>query len=325
MTTVKRRTNPSKKATKRVSLKPKNRSKKHTKRNKAKRTRRSRRGGVGERDAAKKAVASMRARPTYKGEMFKARVKNASNCHNIVLKKEYLISIGYDEYANTPAIMSVVRSLSSISNEQLVNMDKNEIDMKYNAWRLREADRRKELRDLKRQGIPSVRTPKPKLKFKSSDRTRDRGVPLVPGTSRTIQIKSNQESAAAHEAALAMLDLDKEIEEEIDADAMREMQECKLEDSQDVDYTDHAPTITEDTLPHGFTPLKVKPADEESIKTKPKILFGGPTRWTPNKNDNINDWSLHSTRAADEEDQFMQLMEMGDNMDIGTPPNTNSP
>ena len=127
-----------------------------------------------------------------------------------------------------------------------------------------------------------------------------------------------------------MLELDQEIEEEIDADAIREMQECKLDDSQDVDYTDPAPTITEDTLPPGFTPLKVKPVDEESSKPskiKPKALFDGPiaNRWTTNKNDNINDWSLHTTRAADEEDQFMQLMEMGDDMDIDVPPNTKSP
>lgn len=316
MTTVKRRSRPSKKNTKRVSLKSKDRSKRHTNRKKAKRTRRGLRGGTGEHDAEKNAAKSMHDNNPK---------KIISPCNSKILKKEYLISIGYDEYANTPAIMSVLRSLSSIIYEQVINMSKDDIDMAYHAWRLNQAERRKELRDLKRQGIPSAHAPKPKLKFKSSDRTRDRGVPLVPGASRTMQINSKQDSDAAHEAALAMLDLDKEIEEEIDADARREMQDCKLEDSQYVDYTDHAPTITEDTLPHGFTPVKVKPAYEESIKTKPKVLFDGPTRLTPNKNDNINDWSLHSTRAADEDDQFMQLMEMGDNMDIGIPPNTKSP
>jgi hypothetical protein len=82
-----------------------------------------------------------------------------------------------------------------------------------------------------------------------------------------------------------------------------------------------------DTIPSGFTPSKVKPVDDESIKTKPKSLFDGSitSRWTPNKNDNMNDWSLHSTRDADDEDdQFLQLMEMGDDMDIGVPPITKS-
>ena len=46
--------------------------------------------------------------------------------------------------------------------------------------------------------------------------------------------------------------------------------------------------------------------------------------WGTDFNDNINDWSLHSTRDADEEDQFMQLMDMGDDMDIGVPPITKS-
>jgi hypothetical protein len=327
MTTVKRRTRPSKKTSKkhakRVSLKSKKRSKRPAKRKKAKRTRRNQRGGVGERDAAKKAVKSMRALPKYdRGP----RVDNAFNCHSSELRKQQLISIGYNEYDKTPAIMSVVRSLAKISNEQFANMGKNEIDMNYNEWRLSEAERRKELRGLKRQGIPSVRSPKARFKVNPSDRVRDRDVPSAPSTSRTMKIKSNQESDAAYEAALAMLELEKSIEEEIDADAIRELQECNLDDSQDMDYTDPAPTITEDNIPPGFTPSKVKPVDDESNKTKPKSLFEGPiaNRWTPNKNDNMNDWSLHSTRDADEEDQFMQLMEMGDDMDIGVPPITKS-
>ena len=126
-----------------------------------------------------------------------------------------------------------------------------------------------------------------------------------------------------------MMELEKSIEEEIDADAIRELQECNLDDSQDMDYTDPPPTITEDTIPPGFTPSKVKSTDDESSKpskSKPKTLFDGPiaNRWTPNKNDNMNDWSLHSTRDADEDDQFMQLMEMGDDMDIDIPPITKS-
>jgi len=330
MTTVKRRSRPSKKTSKktskkhakRISLKSKKRPRRPTKRKKAKRTRRSRRGGVGERDAAKKVVKSMRALPKYaRGP----RVDNEFNCHSSELRKQQLISIGYSEYDKTPAIMSVVRSLSKISNEKLANMGKNEIDMNYNEWRSTEAARRKELRGLKSQGIPSVRSPNTKFKVKPSDRF----VPSAPSTSRTMKIKSNQESEAAYDAALAMLELEKSIEEEIDADAIRELQECNLDDSQDMDYTDPPPTITEDTIPPGFTPSKVKPVDDESNKTnktKPKSLFDGPiaNRWTPNKNDNMNDWSLHSTRDADEDDQFMQLMEMGDDMDIDIPPITKS-
>jgi hypothetical protein len=237
-------------------------------------------------------------------------------------------------------------------------MGKDEINMNYTAWRLAQAERRKELRGSKSQGIPPMRSSKPK--FKS-----DMFVPSVPSTSRTIQIKSNQDSVAAHEAALAMLELDKEIEEEIDADAIREMQECNLDESQDINYREPTPTFTVDTIPHGFTP-KDKTVDDESsktIKTKPRTLFAGPnttqrmqvgsptqrmqvgsptqrmqvgsptqrmqvgspTRWTTNNNDNINDWSLKSLAgSADEEDQFMQLMEMGDDMDIDIPLNKKS-
>ena len=224
MTTVKRRSRPSKKTSKktskkhakRVSLKSKKRSKRPTKRKKARRTRRNQRGGVGERDAAKKVVKSMRALPKYaRGP----RVDNEFNCHSSELRKQQLISIGYSEYDKTPAIMSVVRSLSKISNEKLANMGKNEIDMNYNEWRSAEAARRKELRGLKSQGIPSVRSPNTKFKVKPSDRF----VPSAPSTSRTMKIKSNQESEAAYDAALAMLELEKNIEEEIDADAIREL------------------------------------------------------------------------------------------------------
>ena len=327
MTTVKRRSRPSKKTSKktskkhakRVSLKSKKRSKRPTKRKKARRTRRNQRGGVGERDAAKKVVKSMRALPKYaRGP----RVDNEFNCHSSELRKQQLISIGYSEYDKTPAIMSVVRSLSKISNEKLANMGKNEIDMNYNEWRSTEAARRKELRGLKSQGIPSVRSPNTKFKVKPSDRF----VPSAPSTSRTMKIKSNQESDAAYEAALAMLELEKNIEEEIDADAIRELRECNPDKFEKESYREPTPTITEDTIPPGFTPSKVKPVDDESNKTKPKSLFDGPrSSWTlSGKNDNMNEWSLPSPGAADEEDQFMQLMEMGDDMDIGVPPITKS-
>ena len=327
MTTVKRRSRPSKKTSKktskkhakRVSLKSKKRSKRPTKRKKARRTRRNQRGGVGERDAAKKVVKSMRALPKYaRGP----RVDNEFNCHSSELRKQQLISIGYSEYDKTPAIMSVVRSLSKISNEKLANMGKNEIDMNYNEWRSTEAARRKELRGLKSQGIPSVRSPNTKFKVKPSDRF----VPSAPSTSRTMKIKSNKESDAAYEAALAMLELEKSIEEEIDADAIRELRECNPDKFEKESYREPTPTITEDTIPPGFTPSKVKPVDDESNKTKPKSLFDGPrSSWTlSGKNDNMNEWSLPSPGAADEEDQFMQLMEMGDDMDIGVPPITKS-
>lgn len=330
MTTVKRRTIPSKKSStrrsrlskksstrrsKRISLKSgrrRNRSssgrvKRHTKRNKSKQH-----GGVGERDATKRAISAMRAPPTYGEEVFKMRIGNVSDgrkgdCGTKLLIKKHINAVIIQkrddgtggEYLSDKPIDSVVRSLSKTPLAEIESMNHDEIIGKYKEWRDLEADRRKTLRKNKKQGI--VEPMKPKMRM----------VPI-----------SNSESTAAHAAALAMLELDKEI----DADAMREMQECNLDESQDMNYTDPPPTITVDTIPSGFTPSKVKPVDDESIKTNPKSLFDGPrSSWTlSGKNDNMNEWSLPSPGAADEEDQFMQLMEMGDDMDIGVPPITKS-
>jgi hypothetical protein len=253
----------------------------------------------------------MRAPPTYGEEVFKQKMRTGDvsdgrkgNCGlklliknhiNAVIIQKRLDGTGGECLSDKP-IDSVVRSLGKKPIAEVESMNHDEIIKLYKEWREIEAERRKTLRKNKKQGIVE-----PKMR-------------MVP--------TSNTESSAAHEAALAMLELDKEI----DADAMREMQECKLDESQDMNYTDPPPTITVDTIPSGFTPSKVKPVDDESIKTKPKSLFDGSitSRWTPNKNDNMNDWSLHSTRDSDEEDQFLQLMEMGDDMDIGVPPITKS-
>ena len=320
MTTVKRRSRPSKKSskrrTKRISLKSgrrRNRSaeqpdrrrnrtssgraKRHTKRNKSKQH-----GGVGERTTAKKAVSAMRATPTYGEEVFNMKIGDVSdvkkrNCKSKLLIKKHINAVIIQkrddgtggEYLSDKPIDSVARSLSKKPIDEIESMDHDAIIEKYKEWRELEAGRRKTLRQNKKQGIVEPMVPKMRM------------API-----------SSAESTAAHEAALAMLELDKEI----DADAMREMQECKLDESQDMDYLDPPPTITVDTIPPGFTPSKVKPVTDASINTKsnPKSLFDG----------NMNDWSLHSTRAADEEDQFMQLMDMGDDMDIGVPSITKS-
>ena len=301
MPTVKRRNRSLRRSSKkhlnlkRVSLKSKNHAKRHTKRKKVKRTRRSRRGGVSERKSAKEAISSMRAAQTYNSNIFNERirdsnpVKNTSNCRRSLSIKQYLISIGYNDNDNdgSPAIMSVVRSLSKLSIEEVNTMSKNQIDAHYAAWRLEQATRRKELRSLKKQGISVARSG-------TSKKVR----PVVPSeprpTSRTMQIRSNNESTAAHDAAIAMMELDKEIDEEIDADAIRVMHECEIDTAEEMDYTDPPPTITADTIPPGFTPIKVKPNNNKSSmsKSKPKSLFD----------------------AADE-DEFMHFMDMDMDME----------
>jgi len=297
MTTVKRRNRlskskrPSKKYLKRVSLK----SKRPTKRKKVKRTRRSQRGGVSERESAKDAISSMRASQTYNSNVFNARikgsipVKNTPNCRHSTSIKQYLISIGYNDNDGSPAIMSVVRSLSKLSIEEVNTMSKNEIDKHYSAWRLAEAVRRKELRLLKKQGVSVVRTVK-------SKKVR----PVVPSeprpTSRTMQISSNNESTAAYDAAIAMMELDKEIDEEIDADAIRVMHECEFDTAEEMGYTDPPPTITADTIPPGFTPVKVKPNNNKS-NPNPKSLFDAAP-----------------SQAGD--DEFMRFMDMDMEQDM---------
>jgi len=309
MPTVKRRNRslkrPSKKHVKRVSLKSKNHAKRHTKRNKVKRTRRSRRGGVSERKSAKEAISSMRAAQTYNSNIFNERirdsipVKNTPNCRRSETTKQYLISIGYNDDDGGPAIMSVVRSLSKLSIEKVNTMSKKDIDVHYAAWRSAEAARRRELRSLKKQGVSITRSVKSK-----------KATPSVPSApiprSRPMQISSNNDSSAAYDAAIAMMYLDeeKEIDEEIDADAIRVMHECEIDAAEEMGYTDPPPTITADTIPHGFTPIKVKPNDNNysmsNPKPKPKSLFDA------------------SSQA--DEDEFMHFMDM----DIGAPPSTKS-
>ena len=275
MTTVKRRNRlskskrPSKKHLKRVSLK----SKRPTKRKKVKRTRRSQRGGVSERKSAQEAISSMRAAQTYNSNVFNERirdsipVKNTPNCRNSVSIKQYLISIGYNDNDDDggPAIMSVVRSLSKLSIEDVNTMSKNEIDVHYAAWRLAQATRRKELRLLKKQGVSVVRSD-------TGTSKKVRPVPAAPAPA----------APAAYDAAMAMMELDKKIEideeEEIDADAIRVMMhECEIDTAEEMGYTDPPPTITADTIPPGFTPVKVKPNNNKSIMSnsnlKSKSLF----------------------------------------------------
>ena len=273
MTTVKMRNRlskskrPSKKHLKRVSLK----SKRPTKRKKVKRTRRSQRGGVSERKSAQEAISSMRAAQTYNSSnVFNERirgsipVKNTPNCRRSVSIKQYLISIGYNDNDDdgSPAIMSVVRSLSKLSIEDVNTMSKNEIDVHYAAWRLAEATRRKELRSLKKQGISVVRSG-----TGTGTSKKVRPVPAAPAPA----------APAAYDAAMAMMELDEEIDEEIDADAIRVMHECEIDTAEEMGYTDPPPTITADTIPPGFTPVKVKPNNNKSSMSnsnlKSKSLF----------------------------------------------------
>ena len=294
MTTVKRRNRlskskrPSKKYLKRVSLK----SKRPTKRKKVKRTRRSQRGGVSERKSAQEAISSMRAAQTYNSNVFNERirdsipVKNTPNCRNSVSIKQYLISIGYNDNDDDggPAIMSVVRSLSKLSIEDVNTMSKNEIDVHYAAWRLAQATRRKELRLLKKQGVSVVRSD-------TGTSKKVRPVPAAPAPA----------APAAYDAAMAMMELDKKIEideeEEIDADAIRVMMhECEIDTAEEMGYTDPPPTITADTIPPGFTPVKVKPNNNKS-NPNPKSLFDAAP-----------------SQAGD--DEFMRFMDMDMEQDM---------
>lgn len=310
MPTVKRRNRSLKRSSKkhlnlkRVSLKSKNHAKRHTNRKKVKRTRRSRRGGVSERKSAKEAISSMRAAQTYNSNIFNERimdsnpVKNTSNCRRSLSIKQYLISIGYNDNDGGPAIMSVVRSLSKLRIEDVTTMSKNQIDAHYAAWRLEEAMRRKELRSLKKQGISVVRSG-------TSKKVR----PVVPSeprpTSRTMQIISNNESTAAYDAAIAMMELDKEIDEEIDADAIRVMHECEIDTAEEMGYTDPPPTITADTIPPGFTPIKVKPNNNKSSMSKSKSK----------SKSNPKPKSLFDAPSQADEDEFMHFMDMDMDME----------
>lgn len=283
MTSVKRVIKRSKKATKKLSKRRskkrvtalKSKSKRHTRRNKSKHH-----GGVGERASVKKAVTAMRASPNptsnIEGKQCRKSESKAaiiSYINRLIIEHEAAIEVKGDrkELLSDKPMPSIMRSLSRLSVDDIIGsvegtgmgMSYADILKRFKLWRNSEAERRRELRSSKRAGVS----------------------PRATSSSRSRKTKdSSNDSDEAYNAAMTILSLqeEREIDTEIDDDALRDMQVCE-------DYTDPPPTIT--TIPPGFTPVK-KNVSVSSIEPivnnpKPSALFG-----RPKKNDDDSDADL---------------------------------
>ena len=279
MTTVKRRIRRPKKATKKVSKRTskkrvsalKSKSNRHTRRNKSKHH-----GGVKKRDAAEltsldnSKVMSKRRKRICRTREDENNIKEYIN--TLIINHPQLKVMDEERLSDKP-MPSILRSLTSISTVDIIGtpdqlgMNYDDVLQTFKTWRKLEATRRKELRHLKKQGVSS----------------------LNKEAKETIN-----DSDAVYNASMTILNIqeEREIDKEIDDDALRDMQECK-------NYTDPPPTIT--IIPHGFTPekKKVTASSIEPIGKKPLALFG-----RPKKNDGDSDSDL---------DNFMNDVEGYDN------------
>jgi len=283
MTTVKRRIRKPTKATKKLSKRTskkrvtalKSKSKRHTRRNKSKHH-----GGVGERASAKNIKSKGVERVCRKSESNAAIISYINNLMREHEPRDVEVKRVVKERLSDKPMASIMRSLSGVSSAEIIGtldgmgMSYDNIFNRFKRWRASEAERRRELRASKRAGL----------------------APRATSSSRSRKIKdSSNDSDEAYNAAMTILSLqeEREIDTEIDDDALRDMQVCE-------DYTDPPPTIT--TIPPGFTPEKKKDVSVSSIEpivNNPSALFG-----RPKKNDDDSDGDL---------DNFMNDIEGYDN------------
>ena len=284
MTTVKRRIRKPTKATKKLSKRTskkrvtalKSKSKRHTRRNKSKHH-----GGVGERASAKNIKSKGVERVCRKSESNAAIISYINNLMREHEPRDVEVKRVVKERLSDKPMASIMRSLSGVSSAEIIGtldgmgMSYDNIFNRFKRWRASEAERRRELRASNRAGL----------------------APRATSSSRSRKIKdSSNDSDEAYNAAMTILSLqeEREIDTEIDDDALRDMQVCE-------DYTDPPPTIT--TIPPGFTPVKknVSVSSIEPIVNNPapSALFG-----RPKKNDDDSDGDL---------DNFMNDIEGYDN------------
>jgi hypothetical protein len=284
MTSVKRVIRRSKKATKKLSKRRskkrvtalKSKSKRHTRRNKSKHH-----GGVRERASAKNTKSKGVERVCRQSESKAAIISYINNLMREHEPRDVEVKRVVKERLSDKPMASIMRSLSGVSSAEIIGthdgmgMSYDNIFNRFNRWRASEAERRAELRASKRAGVS----------------------PRAMSSSRSRKKDSSNDSDEAYSAAMTILSLqeEREIDKEIDDDALRDMQMCE-------DYTDPPPTIT--TIPSGFTPVKKKEVSVSSIEPivnnpTPSALFG-----RPKKNDDDSDGDL---------DNFMNDIEGYDN------------
>jgi len=285
MTTVKRLIRRSKKATKKLLKRTskkrvtalKSKSKRHTRRNKSKHH-----GGVRERSSAKNTKSKGVERVCRQSESKAAIISYINNLMREHESRDVEVKRVVKERLSDKPMASIMRSLSGVSSAEIIGthdgmgMSYDNIFNRFKIWRKSEAERRRELRVSNKAGLAP------------------RAISL--SRSRKIKDKGN-DSNDAYNAAMTILSLqeEREIDKEIDDDALRDMQMCE-------DYTDPPPTIT--TIPSGFTPVKKKEVSVSSIEPivnnpTPSALFG-----RPKKDDDDSDGDL---------DNFMNDIEGYDN------------
>jgi hypothetical protein len=226
-------------------------------------------------------------------------------------KKMYLESLGFVQ-GGSPPLPSVLRSMSKMRFDEIKELNVAEIMNIYTKWRRFEANRRKELRSVKRGN---------KAYSPGFDEYSPGFDEIIPQSRVRVDKDTSNAAISAADAMTRQDEIDNAIQMEIDAEALRYSKnlenesyehgipaEDNLNDYFD-SYREPTPTFPKEHL-QGFTPIKEKDKkknkEAESFDNLPGALMGtnlyGDVNEDVNVNVNINDDDLYNLLDMNDDD-----------------------